>query len=105
MFSISKVFTDEVPGDGLDTSRTNARLSKIERVSGSEVTLFEVSTYHRESKTKQQVTFGGGIIIEEDEDSLVKESIERNPKREVYLGNLENCSDPENEEGAATRMD
>ena len=49
-----------------------------------------------------QVTFGGAVIIEEDEDSLVKESLDRNKN---LIQNLENCSDPENEEGAATRMD
>jgi hypothetical protein len=49
-----------------------------------------------------QVTFGGAIIIEEDEDSLVKESLDRNKN---YIQNNENCSDPENEEGAASRMD
>ena len=49
-----------------------------------------------------QVTFGGAVIIEEDEDSLVKESLNRN---KIPVEYLENCSDPENEEGAASRMD
>ena len=99
IFQMSKADSHDVPPDGLDSARTNTRFSKPDRGSGSEITLFEVSTNPRESKTQAQVKFGGTVIIEEDEDSLVKESQERNSGQ--YL---ENCSDPENEERAANTM-